>query len=136
MIRSAQSVLTCYRSNGFMAFVESSRAYSVVTYSNSKLLSWNNLVSDYFNSRISASKDPIDLRPVLNLQIRRGGSQGLRLNMMGDDMVCLQRCTDALLSGQEPEEQLPTTSTTSAARPPMKKRKLMTNSTALDDMMS
>jgi len=119
-----------------MAFVESSKAYSVVTYSHSRLLSWNNIVSDYFNSRISASKDPIDLRPVLNLQIRRGGSQGLRLDMMVDDMVCLQRCTDVLPSEQEQKEQQPTTSTTSAARPPMKKRKLMTNSTALEDMMS
>ena len=115
-----------------MAFVESSKAYNVVTYSHSTLLSWNNLVSDYFNSRISASKDHIDLRPVLSVQIRRGGSQGLRLDMMVDDMVCLQRCADALPSGQE---QRPTTSTTSASRPPMKKRKLMTKSTALEDMM-
>ena len=118
-----------------MAFVESSRAYSVVTYSNSKLLSWNNLVSDYFNSRISSSKDPIDLRPVLNLQIRRGGSQGLRLNMMGDDMVCLQRCTDTLPPGQEQKGQPSPTSETSASHPPMKKRKLLTHSTALEDMM-
>ena len=119
-----------------MAFVESSRAYSVVTYSHSKLLSWNNLVSDYFNSRISASKDPIDLRPVLNLQIRRGGSQGLRLDMMGNDLVCLQRCTDTLPPAQEQKEQPSPTSETSASHPPMKKRKLMTNSTALEDMMS
>ena len=119
-----------------MAFVESSKAYSVVTYGHSQLLSWNNLVSDYFNSRISASKDPIDLRPVLNMQIRRGGSQGLRLNMMENDMVCLQRCTDTLPLGQEQKEQQPTTSTTSATRPQMKKRKLMSSSTALEDMMS
>ena len=135
MTRPVRSVLSCLHRNGFMAFVESSKAYSVVTYNHSQLLSWNNLVSDYFNGRISASKDPIDLRPVLNMQIRRGGSQGLRLNMKGDDMVCLQRCTDTLPPGQEHKEQLSATSTTSAGRPPMKKRKLMRNSTALEDMM-
>jgi hypothetical protein len=118
-----------------MAFVESSKAYSEKAYKHGALLSWNNVVSDYFNSRIPASNDPIDLRPVLNAKIRRGGSQGLRLNTRGGDMVCLQRCTETIPPGQQPEEQPATSSTTSAARPPMKKRKLMTNSTALEDMM-
>jgi hypothetical protein len=104
-------------------------------YHYSTLLSWNNLVSDYFNSRISASNDPIDLRPVLNMKIRRGGSQGLRLNTAEGDMVCLQRCAESIPPGQQQEERLPTTSATSVTRPPMKKRKLMTNSTALEDMM-
>lgn len=92
-------------------------------------------MNDYFNSRISSSKDSIDLRPVLNMQIRRGGTQGLRMNMMGDDMVCLQRFTDTEPVEQEQKEQPTTKSMTAAARPPLKKRKLMTNSTALEDMM-
>lgn len=107
----------------------------MVTYSPNQLLFWNSLVNDYFNSRISASKDSIDLRPVLNMQIRRGGTQGLRMNMTEDDMICLQRCTDTQPPEREQEEQQPTKSTTAAARPPLKKRKLMTNSTALDYMM-
>jgi hypothetical protein len=108
-----------------------------MAYKHGALLSWNSLVSDYFNSRISASNDPIDVCPVFNAKIRRGGSQGLRLNTRGGDMVCLQRCTESetLSPGQQPEEQPSTASTSSAARPPMKKRKLMTNSTALEDMM-
>ena len=104
-----------------------------------KNLSWNNLVSDYFNSRISASKDPIDLRPVLNMQIRQGGNQGFRLNTAGDDMVCLQRCTETPSPPREKQEKkevcVSTSSATFAARPPMKKRKLVRDLTALEDMM-
>ena len=120
-----------------MGFVESSKAYSEMSYHYGSLLHWNNLVSDYFNSRISASNDPIDQRPILNAKIRRGGSQGLRFNTKGGDMVCLQRCADTPPSDQLQKEPLPTTSTStkSAARPAMKKRKLMTNSSALEDMM-
>lgn len=134
---SAPSVLIHFHRNGFMTFVESSKAYSEMSYKHGTHLPWNNLVSDYFNSRISASKDPIDLRPVLNAKIRRGGSQGHRLDTRGGDMVCLQRCTESetILPGTQPEEQPSTTPTSTVARPPMKKRKLVANSTALEDMM-
>jgi hypothetical protein len=121
-----------------MAFVESSKAYSVLAYHYNKVLPWNSMVSDYFNSRASTSGDPIDLRPVLNMQVRRGTSQGNRLDTRGGEMVCLQRCADTSPLGQEQKEQLLATSTSTkpAAPPPMKKRKLMVNSTALEDMMS
>ena len=135
MTTSALTVLTCFRRNGFTGFIGSSKAYSEMPYHYSTLLSWNNLVSDYFNSRISASNDLIDLRPVLNVKIRRGGSQGLRLNTAEGDMVCLQRCAESIPPEQQQGEQRTTASATSVTRPPMKKRKLMTNSTALEDMM-
>ena len=120
-----------------MAFVESSKAYSVLAYQYNKVLPWNSMVSDYFNSRASTSDDPIDLRPVLNMQVRRGTSHGNRLDTRGGEMVCLQRCAETLPPGQEQKEQLPATSTSAkpGARPPMKKRKLMANSTTLEDMM-
>jgi hypothetical protein len=128
-------VLTRFRRNGFIAFVESSKAYSLRKYNNSNQLSWDNFVSDYFNSRIAASKDPLDLRPVLNMLVRRGGSQGLRLDTLGEDIVCLQRCTEEMPLGLEHKSQFSTPPATSAARPPVKKRKLVMDSTALEDMM-
>jgi hypothetical protein len=88
MFDLSQPVLIRFRRNGFVAFVESSKAYSLRKYNNSNRLSWYNFVNDYFNSRIAASKDPIDLRPVLNMLVRRGGSQGLRLDTLGEDIVC------------------------------------------------
>jgi hypothetical protein len=84
MFDLSQPVLIRFRRNGFVAFVESSKAYSLRKYNNSNRLSWYNFVNDYFNSRIAASKDPIDLRPVLNMLVRRGGSQGLRLDTLGE----------------------------------------------------
>jgi len=129
------AVLTHFHRNGFIAFVESSKAYSLRKYNNSNQLSWNNFVSDYFNSRIAASEDPIDLCPVLNMLVRRSGSQGLRLGTLGEDIVCLQRCSEETPLGLEHMSRFSTPPATSAARPPMKKRKLVLDSTALEDMM-
>ena len=113
----------------------SSKEFKKESWTHVTLVCWNKLVSDYFNSRSSASKDPIDLRPVLNWQIRRGGGQGRLFNIRELGMLCLQRCTETLPPEQKQKEQPPTTSITTATLPPMKKRKLMAKSTALEDMM-
>lgn len=115
-----------------MSFIKSSKVYSLGKYTGNTFWSWNNLVADYFSSRTAASKEAIDLRPVLNMLVQRG-TQGLRFHGL-EEMVCLQRCADTLLEKKQ-EPQLSKPPTKSAARPPMKKRKLATNSTALADMM-
>jgi hypothetical protein len=92
-------------------------------------LSWNRLVADYVRNEVKSSDEDLDRRPLLQVRV---GVESTDVSHRLEDpsaIVCLKRGTEPQLAKKEaPVEQR-------SSRPVFKKRKIVFDSSDLNDML-
>lgn len=130
------------KSDSFVGFLRLSKNFHRATYTNKgSIPSWDSLVTDYLNVAANPHTDnDIDNRPLLNVPVCR--VEGCRRLLDIEKVVCLkrrdweQRFVEPKTRGEHLRAIAFTGSVSAAQRPPaLKKRKLISDSTALQDML-
>lgn len=132
--------------DSFVGFLRSSKAYTYAKYGQgSSSLSWKDMTASYLNKGTADSSEQIDRRPVLNVPLHdaHSGPTGYRI-LDVDRIVCLKR-----IEGHQPPSRArklrsddfeydaaETGGVETEWQPYLKKRKVVANSSALEDMMS